>query len=56
MQMEDQAIHIMKRQRNLSKALEFAFKYNVYANATAEATRRLGEPNQMNILSLPKSY
>lgn len=44
MQMEDQAYpYYEKATQTYQKALEFAFKGNVYTDATAEATRRLGE-------------
>jgi hypothetical protein len=44
MQMEDQAFpYYEKATQTYQQALEFAFKYNVYTDATAEATRRLGE-------------
>ena len=44
MQMEDQAYpYYEKATATYQQALDFAFKYNVYTDATAEATRRLGE-------------
>lgn len=44
MQMEDQAYpYYEKATQTYQQALDFAFKYNVYTDATAEATRRLGE-------------
>ena len=44
MQMEDQAYpYYEKATETYQQALDFAFKYNVYTDATAEATRRLGE-------------
>ncbi len=44
MQLEDQAYPYYENATlTYKKALEFAFQYNLYTDATAEATRRLGE-------------
>ncbi len=44
MQLEDQAYpYYENATATYQKALEFAFQYNLYTDATAEATRRLGE-------------
>ena len=44
MQLEDQAYpYYENATMTYQKALEFAFEYNLYTDATAEATRRLGE-------------
>jgi len=44
MQLEDQAYPYYENATlTYQKALEFAFQYNLYTDATAEATRRLGE-------------